>query len=233
MVSNALWISHSEGAEARRRQSPSYPKRTQRAQRTQNSPTPLFAVCVENLGKAWSSPTLHREGRKICVRGAHRVKATVWCERAARVVRLNVPAHPRPVTPQSQWRWALALSVYLEYTEGMESTNQLERFIDELRRRWPIARGSLCEVAKPCVRAGCAACAHGDKHLSFIFSYRKDGKQRCLYVSRELVAELRRAIDGGQWVESRMSELGAALVFAHRERHQSTAPRPKRRKPKT
>jgi len=115
----------------------------------------------------------------------------------------------------------------------MENPAQLERFIDELRRRWPIARGSLCEVAKPCVRAGCAACARGEKHLSFIFSYRQDGKQRCLYVPRELVPELRRAIHGGHWVESRMSELGAALVFAHRERRQSTAPRPKGRKPKT
>jgi hypothetical protein len=115
----------------------------------------------------------------------------------------------------------------------MDGTTPLERFIDELRRRWPIARGSLCEVAKPCVRASCAACAHGEKHLSFIFSYRQEGKQRCLYVPRELVPALRRAIHGGQWVESRMGELGAALVFAHRAQRQSTAPRPKRRTPKT
>ena len=56
-----------------------------------------------------------------------------------------------------------------------------------------MARGSLCEVAKPCVREGCADCARGDKHPSFIFSYRKDGKQRCLYVPRELVGPLRRS----------------------------------------
>jgi len=115
----------------------------------------------------------------------------------------------------------------------METTHQLERFIDELRRRWPVARGSLCEVAKPCVRTGCAACAHGDKHLSFIFSYRQDGKQRCLYVPRELVPQLRRAIAGGQWVESHMSELGAALVFAHRQQRGSPAARRGRRKPKS
>ena len=115
----------------------------------------------------------------------------------------------------------------------METKDTLERFIDELRRLWPVARGSLCEVAKPCVRAGCAACAQGAKHLSFIFSYRQDGKQRCLYVPRELVPQLRRAIAGGQWVERRLSELGAALVFAHRERREATALRPKRRQPKT
>ena len=74
----------------------------------------------------------------------------------------------------------------------MDAKDTLERFIEELRRLWPVARGSLCEVAKPCVRAGCADCARGDKHPSFIFSYRKDGKQRCLYVPRELVPPLPR-----------------------------------------
>lgn len=113
----------------------------------------------------------------------------------------------------------------------MQTQDAFDRLIDELRRRWPIARGSLCEVAKPCVRPGCAACAQGDKHPSFIFSYRQDGKQRCLYVPRELVPELRRAIEGGQWLERRLSELGAALVFAHRQ--QRGSPAPKRRKTKT
>jgi len=115
----------------------------------------------------------------------------------------------------------------------METKDTLERFLEELGRRWPVARGSLCEVAKPCVREGCAACAQGEKHSSFIFSYRKDGKQRCLYVPRELVPQLRRALDGGRWVESRLSEIGAALVFAHRQRRPAKAQRPTTRKPKT
>jgi hypothetical protein len=114
----------------------------------------------------------------------------------------------------------------------MDTTDMLERFIEEVRRQWPVARGSLCEVAKPCVREGCADCARGDKHPSFIFSYRKDGKQRCLYVPRELVPALRRAIDGGRWVESRLSEIGAALVFAHRQQRQARMQRGKRRKSK-
>ena len=79
----------------------------------------------------------------------------------------------------------------------MQPRDSLERFLDDLRRRWPIARGSLCEVAKPCVRPGCAACAQGDKHPSFIFSYRQDGKQRCLYVPRELVPELQTPLQAG------------------------------------
>jgi hypothetical protein len=125
------------------------------------------------------------------------------------------------------------MDVYLWYTDSMDTKDSVERFLEELRRRWPVARGSLCEVAKPCVREGCAACAQGEKHRSFIFSYRQDGKQRCLYVPRELVPQLRRAIDGGRWVESRLSEIGAALVFAHRQRREAKAPHTTRRRPKT
>ena len=110
---------------------------------------------------------------------------------------------------------------------------QLARFLEELRKLWPVALGSLCEVAKPCVRPRCAACARGDKHPSFIFSYRKDGKQRCLYVPRELVPELRRALDGGRWLESRMTEIGEALVFEHRQRRDAKPRQIRRRKPKT
>ena len=115
----------------------------------------------------------------------------------------------------------------------MQSRDSLERFLDDLRRRWPIARGSLCEVAKPCVRAGCVACAQGEKHRSFIFSYRQAGKQRCLYVPGKLVPELQRALEGGQWLERRLSELGAALVFAHRHQRGSPARGAPRRKSKT
>lgn len=112
----------------------------------------------------------------------------------------------------------------------MNTKAEIARFVDELRKQWPVARGSLCEVAKPCVRPGCAACARGDKHPSFIFSYRKSGKQRCLYVPRELVPELRRALDNGRWVEERMTEIGEALVFEYRKRRDARPPPLRRRR---
>lgn len=115
----------------------------------------------------------------------------------------------------------------------MDTQDEIARFVDELRKLWPVARGSLCEVAKPCVRKGCAACASGDKHPSFIFSYRKGGKQRCLYVPRELVPELERALDNGRWVERRMTEIGEALIFEYRQRRDARPPPPHRRRRKT
>jgi Family of unknown function (DUF6788) len=113
----------------------------------------------------------------------------------------------------------------------MSTKDEMARFVDELRKLWPVARGSLCEVAKPCVRAGCGACARGDKHASFIFSYRKGAKQRCLYVPRELAPELQRAVDNGRWVENRMTEIGEALIFEYRHRRDARPP-PRRRRRK-
>jgi len=92
----------------------------------------------------------------------------------------------------------------------------LAELLSELRSRWPAARGSLCEVARPCVRPNCGACAKGEKHPGFIFSYRKGTRQRCLYVPRELVPALKRAIAAGKWVEQRLVDVGEAMVFAHR-----------------
>jgi hypothetical protein len=111
----------------------------------------------------------------------------------------------------------------------MDTTHEIARFVDEVRRRWPVARGALCEVAKPCVRPRCAACARGDKHPSFIFSYREHGTQRCLYVPRALVPALQQALANGQWVEHRMTEIGAALIFAYRLRRDARPP-PRRRR---
>lgn len=91
-------------------------------------------------------------------------------------------------------------------------------FLAEIARLWPAARGSLSYVRKPCVRPNCPACARGDKHPSWIFSFYDKGKQRCLYVPQKLVATLRQAIANGRKVEQLLSECGAALVYEGRKR---------------
>ncbi len=98
--------------------------------------------------------------------------------------------------------------------------NAVDDFIEALRKIWPVARGSLSEVYKPCIRPGCAACARDEKHPSFIFSYRKQGRQRCLYVPRDLMPVLRRALENGRWVEQRMTEIGEEMILAHRQSRQ-------------
>jgi len=98
-------------------------------------------------------------------------------------------------------------------------------FLREAKKFWPVAKGSLTEIAKPCIRPSCPACRRGAKHPAFLFTYRRAGKRRCLYVPRPLVPELRRAIANGRRLERRMAAMGEALIFAHRRaRTKSRAP---------
>lgn len=95
---------------------------------------------------------------------------------------------------------------------------EMKIFLAEARRLWPLAKGSLAEVRKPCIRPGCKACATGKKHRAFLFSFKKDGRRRCMYVPLELVAVMRRAIRNGRLFEKRMSRMGFELIVRFRQR---------------
>jgi hypothetical protein len=97
-----------------------------------------------------------------------------------------------------------------------ETGDAKARFLAEVSKLWPVARGSLSYVRKPCVHPNCQACARGDKHPSWIFSIYHQGRQRCLYVPEDLVATLRQAIANGRKVEQLLAECGAGLVYEHR-----------------
>lgn len=83
---------------------------------------------------------------------------------------------------------------------------------------WPLAKGSLAEVRKPCIRPTCRACKEGRKHKAFIFSFTKDGKRRCMYVPKELVPSLRRAIANGRKLERRLFGLGEDMIRDYRRK---------------
>ncbi|MGB2614706.1 MAG: hypothetical protein WBD63_03360 [Phycisphaerae bacterium] len=68
-----------------------------------------------------------------------------------------------------------------------------QAFLDELTALWPLAKGSLTEVRKPCIRPRCPACKAGRKHKAIFFSFPKGGKRVCRYVPAELAPLLRQA----------------------------------------
>lgn len=94
---------------------------------------------------------------------------------------------------------------------------QLKAFLGEVQKLWPLAKGSLAEVRKPCIRAGCPACASGKKHPAFIFSFKHKGRRRCMHVPRELVAQMRQAIRNGRLIEEQMSHSGYELIQRFRK----------------
>jgi hypothetical protein len=99
----------------------------------------------------------------------------------------------------------------------IKSSPDQQAFLDEVASLWPLAKGSLAEVRKPCIRPNCAACHSGRKHPAWLFSFTQDGKRRCRYVPLELVPALRKALDNGRQLERRLAELGAELLQRYRQ----------------
>ena len=91
-----------------------------------------------------------------------------------------------------------------------------QAFWDELAGLWPLAKGSLSQVSKPCIRPTCPACRSGRKHLAWLFSFPQGGKRVCRYVPVELVPILRQALDNGRRLERRLADLGAELLARYR-----------------
>jgi hypothetical protein len=97
-------------------------------------------------------------------------------------------------------------------------------FWKEVKGLWPLAKGSVTEVTKPCIRPGCPACQRGDKHRAVIFTFHQEGKQRCRYVPQALVPRLRQAVENGRQLEQRLATLGEALILAHRRTRRAPPP---------
>lgn len=94
----------------------------------------------------------------------------------------------------------------------------------KMAKLWPLAKGSVAEVHKPCIRPNCSACASGRKHAAFIFSFKEKSRRRCMYVPRELVPLLQQAIRNGRKMEELMSLAGSELIRQHRRRQNQRMP---------
>jgi hypothetical protein len=90
-------------------------------------------------------------------------------------------------------------------------------FRNQIERLWPLAKGSVAEVRKPCVRPNCPACKEGRKHRAFIFTYRAQGKTHCRHVPADFVPRLREALRNGRELEQLLVQLGARLLEHHRQ----------------
>ena len=91
------------------------------------------------------------------------------------------------------------------------------KFLDELAELWPVAKGSLAEVRKPCGRKACVPCQEGRKHPAFIFTFRRSGKTLCRHVPRDLVPRLRQALANGRRMEEALVSAGEGLILQHRQ----------------
>ena len=99
-----------------------------------------------------------------------------------------------------------------------QEQNKWKKFQKELENLWPLAKGSIAEVRKPCIRPDCPACAKGEKHKAFIFSYMDKKHRRCMYVPKELVPVMQQAIKNGRHLEEIMHQMGPRIIREYREK---------------
>jgi len=100
----------------------------------------------------------------------------------------------------------------------------LEQSFRKLAGTYPLAKGSLALVRRPCIRKKCRACESGRKHAAWIFTFRQGGRQHCRYVPKDLVGPLRQALANGRRMEALLVEAGADLIEDYRrERKRGSA----------
>ena len=109
----------------------------------------------------------------------------------------------------------------MDHSKKIKMSPEQKAFLDELAGLWPLAKGSLAEVRKPCIRPNCPACKSGKKHPAILFSFTQAGKRKCRYVPAELAPLLRKALDNGRRLERRLAELGAELLERYRQQRGS------------
>lgn len=93
-----------------------------------------------------------------------------------------------------------------------DKRQKLVRLRKRMNKLWPVTKGSLSHVHKPCTRPNCRACSSGEKHPVWLFSFRQAGRRRCMYVPEKLVPTLKCALENGRRLEALMVEAGAALL---------------------
>jgi hypothetical protein len=87
-----------------------------------------------------------------------------------------------------------------------------EKWMQEIVKAWPVAKGSIREVKKTCSRKGCKACASGENHSAWLFTYYVNGKQRCKHVPRSKVDIIKQALENGRKLEQLILKAGLSLL---------------------
>lgn len=88
-----------------------------------------------------------------------------------------------------------------------ESAQAVQRwFVRQVANLWPVVAGSLSLRHSPCIRSGCAACAGGEGHASYVFYGRKAKRRVSVYVPGRLVPAVQDALDRGRQVEELVRE---------------------------
>lgn len=114
-------------------------------------------------------------------------------------------------------RFGITYVSYNRYIHKVMKKSAKMLWEDQIGGLWPALKGSLNQVAKPCIRPNCAACRAGTKHPAWLLAYSQEGKRRCLYVPQDMVATIKLALKNGRRLEKLLFKMGPALIGDHRQ----------------
>jgi hypothetical protein len=97
------------------------------------------------------------------------------------------------------------------------SRRPVKAFCEDVAALWPLAKGSVTLVRRPCIRANCLACRSGRKHAGWIFTFRLEGRQHCRYVPKDLAPLLRQAVANGRRLETLVTKAGVEWLERRRQ----------------
>ena len=81
-------------------------------------------------------------------------------------------------------------------------------FIKKIEKLYPVARGTVSLVRKPCNRPNCPLCKSGEKHQALICTCRIDGVGKCFHVRPEDEKPMRKAVENARKLEALLASEG-------------------------
>lgn len=96
-------------------------------------------------------------------------------------------------------------------------------FRSKIQGLWPVAEGSLSLRKCPCIRENCPACAAGKGHRSYVLYGRRGSRRFSLYIPKELVPAVRKAIENGVQLQEIVNEAGVRLVTALKNQRKASS----------
>ncbi len=93
-----------------------------------------------------------------------------------------------------------------------------EKWVEEITKLYPAAKGSVREVKKGCGYASCKRCASGEKHQAYLFTYYQNGKQKSHHVPKPKLAAIQKALENGRELERLMVEQALMLIKTDRKK---------------
>lgn len=91
-------------------------------------------------------------------------------------------------------------------------------FLAAVANLCPAGKGSIREVRRKCMKKKCELCESGERHIGYLLTYYKEGKQYSKYVPNSRMEEVKTILNNGRKLEALMVDYLLAVLSVKREK---------------